>query len=130
MVLILTCALTGLVLGFMSLYLMQSVVARMFGRQASWMFIALMTVFSGFGVYLGRITRLNSWDVFLRPFKVFHDVGASLQQSVVYPSTVAFPILFAAFLFIAYLMLYALTHLSPAAQLASPLGTKQFNEST
>jgi hypothetical protein len=27
-------------------------------------------------------------------------------------------------------MLYALTHLSPAAQLASPLGTKQFNEST
>jgi uncharacterized membrane protein len=130
MVLILTCALTGLVLGFMSLYLMQSVVARMFGRQASWMFIALMAVFSGFGVYLGRITRLNSWDVFLRPFKVFHDVGASLHQSVVYPSTVAFPILFAAFLFIAYLMLYALTHLSPAAQLASPLGTKQFNEST
>ena len=32
--LILLCALTGLVLGFVSLYLMQSVVARMFGRGA------------------------------------------------------------------------------------------------
>jgi uncharacterized membrane protein len=130
MVLILTCALTGLVLGFMSLYLMQSVVRRMFGRLASWVFIALVAGLSGFGIYLGRMMRLNSWDVLARPFRVYHGVGASLHQSVVYPSTVAFPILFAAFLFIAYLMLYALTQLPPTAQMTSPLATKQFNEST
>jgi uncharacterized membrane protein len=74
--------------------------------------------------------RFNSWDVVARPLQVFHGVGASVHQSVVYPSTVAFPILFAAFLFIAYLMLYALTQLPSTAQMTSPLATKQFNEST
>src|SRR5207247_5817748 len=39
MVLILTCALTGLVLGFLSLFLLQSIVSRLFGRIASWVFI-------------------------------------------------------------------------------------------
>jgi hypothetical protein len=53
-----------------------------------------------------------------------------VHLSVAYPSTAAFPILFAAFLFIAYLMLYALTQLPSTAQLASPLAAKQFNEST
>jgi uncharacterized membrane protein len=130
MVLILTCALTGLVLGFISLYLMQSVVRRMFGGLASWVFIALVAGLSGFGIYLGRVMRFNSWDVLARPLTVFHGVGASVHLSVAYPSTAAFPILFAAFLFIAYLMLYALTQLPPTAQLASPLATKQFNEST
>ena len=38
--LILLCALTGLVLGFVSLYLMQSVVEQVLGRAASWLFIA------------------------------------------------------------------------------------------
>ena len=54
MVLILTCALTGLVLGFLSLFLMQSIVSRMFGRTASWVFIATVAGLSGIGMYLGR----------------------------------------------------------------------------
>ena len=58
--LILLCALTGLVLGFVSLYLMQSVVQRIFGRAASWCFIALVAALSGFGIYLGRFLRFNS----------------------------------------------------------------------
>ncbi len=35
---ILSCAFTGLMLGFVSLYLMQSVVTRMLGRDAGWLF--------------------------------------------------------------------------------------------
>ena len=37
LVLILLCALTGLVLGFLSLFLMQAIVRRMLGRAASWL---------------------------------------------------------------------------------------------
>src|SRR5512146_1283371 len=40
LILILLCALTGLVLCFLSLFLMQEVVARRLGRLASWAFIA------------------------------------------------------------------------------------------
>ncbi len=36
-------------------------------------------------------------------------------------ATPAFLVLFATFLFIAYLTLYALTHLSPAHQLSAPV---------
>ena len=39
MTLILLCAFTGLVLGFISLYVMQSMVARKFGTLAGWFFV-------------------------------------------------------------------------------------------
>ena len=57
---ILSCALTGLVLGFLSLFLMQSVVMRMFGRAASWLFIARVAGLSGIGMFVGRFLLLNS----------------------------------------------------------------------
>jgi uncharacterized membrane protein len=123
--LILLCALTGLVLGFVSLYLMQSVVERMLGRLASWFFIAAVTALSGFGIYLGRFMRFNSWDILLRPIQLSRGIGNWVADPLANPNSLAFPILFAAFLFIAYLMLYALTHLQPARQLTSPLQTQE-----
>jgi len=112
--LILLFALTGLVLGFVSLYLMQSVVERMAGRMAGWLFIAAVTALTGFGIYLGRFMRLNSWDVLFKPRQVYHGVGHWAADPLANPTGVVFPAFFAAFLFIAYLMLYALTHLRSA----------------
>jgi uncharacterized membrane protein len=119
LVLILSCALTGLVLGFVSLFLMQAVVTRMFGRAASWLFIAGVAGLSGFGIYLGRILRFNSWDVVFKPLALYHGIGAWATDPLAQPNSLAFPALFATFLFIAYLMLYALTHLQPAPALAT-----------
>lgn len=111
LILILLNALTGMVLGFLSLYLMQASVRRMAGGWMSWLFIAGVAVLSGVGIYLGRFLRLNSWDVAL-PWKMFRIIGQSARETPVHP--VAFSVLFGAFLFVTYLMLYALTHLSPA----------------
>jgi uncharacterized membrane protein len=124
LVLILLCALTGLVLGFLSLFLMQSVVARMFGRSASWLFIAVVAGLSGFGIYLGRFLRFNSWDVVFKPLALWHGIGEWASNPLAHPNSYAFPALFAVFLFIAYLMLYALTHLRPTENsgIASPGG--------
>ena len=112
--LILLCALTGLVLGFVSLYLMQSVVARMLGRAASWLFIAAVAALSGFGIYLGRFMRFNSWDVLFKPRQVYHGIGTWVADPLANSNSLAFPALFGTFLFITYLMLYALTRLQPA----------------
>jgi uncharacterized membrane protein len=111
--LILLCALTGLVLGFVSLYLMQSVVRRVLGRAASWLFIAGVAVASGFGIYLGRFLRFNSWDVLLKPRQVYHGIGHWAADPLANSTSFAFPVLFGAFVFVTYLMLYALTHLRP-----------------
>ena len=120
LVMVLMCALTGLVLGFLSLYLMQTMVARLYGRLASWVFIAAATALGGFGIYLGRFLRFNSWDVVLQPAKLSRDIGHWTINSFSYPSSAVIPVLFAAFLFTAYLMLYALTHLSPPYLAAAP----------
>ncbi len=124
LMLILLCALTGLVLGFVSLYLMQSVVARMFGRLVSWLFIVGVAALSSFGVYLGRFVRVNSWDLFARPGKLYHGINAWASDPFAHATSFAFPVLFATFLFIAYVMLYALTHLPRSHQLATPFERK------
>lgn len=112
LMLVLTNALTGLVIGFVSLYLMQLAVRRMAGELTSWFFIAAVAALSGFGVCLGRFVRLNSWDIIM-PSKMVHSIGQFVTGPPRYPGSTLFPILFAAFVFTAYLMLYALTHLSP-----------------
>lgn len=111
LILILLCALTGLVLGFVSLYLMQSVVTRMLGRTASWLFIGAVAALSGFGIYVGRFMRFNSWDVLFKPRQLAHGIGNWVADPMANSTSLAFPVLFATFLFVAYVMLYALTHL-------------------
>lgn len=111
LLMVLLCAMTGLVLGFVSLYLMQSVVNSMFGWLASWLFIGAIALLSGIGIYLGRFLRFNSWDIVLRPFKLYHGVNNWFSAPVGDPKSLAFPAMFATFLFVAYVMLYALTHL-------------------
>lgn len=109
--LILLCALTGLVLGFVSLYLMQSVVAQRFGRVTSWLFVAVAAGLCSFGIYLGRFLRFNSWDVLLRPGKIYRGLDTWMGGPMINTSSAAFLVFFALFFFIAYVMLYTLTRL-------------------
>ena len=80
LILILINALTGMVLGFLSLFLMQSVVRRRAGEWMSWLFIAAVAVLSGFGICIGRFVRLNSWDVVM-PGKMVHVLGNWARQT-------------------------------------------------
>jgi uncharacterized membrane protein len=123
LMLILLCAFTGLVLGFISLYIMQSIVTRILGRWFGWCFIAVVAGLSGFGIYLGRFLRFNSWDILWRPIKLFQGIGGIISDPFVSSKSIALPILFATFIFIAYVTLYALTHLEKweeALQRAEP----------
>lgn len=122
MMLILICAMTGFILGFVSLYLMQSVVAQFFGKLASWIFVMGSALLGSFGIYLGRFMRFNSWDVVVKPGRLYREIGAWSANATSSPRSVAFLLLFAAFFFVAYLMLYALTHLSRAPRKSIPQG--------
>lgn len=114
---ILSCAFTGLMLGFVSLYLMQSVVTQMLGRAAGWLFVAGAAGLCSFGIYLGRFLRFNSWDVVAKPAELYQGISSVTTGHFAHPGHFAFLALFATFLFIAYVMLYALTHLPTAAQM-------------
>jgi uncharacterized membrane protein len=117
---ILSCAFTGLMLGFVSLYLMQSIVTRMLGCAAGWLFVAGAAGLGSFGIYLGRFLRFNSWDVVAKPAELYQGISLVTTGQIAHPGHFAFLALFATFIFIAYVMLYALTHLPTAAQMACP----------
>ena len=113
--LILLIALTGYLVGFLSLLLMHAVVTHWRGRVAGWLFVFASAALASFGVYLGRFQRRNSWDVLVHPLRL----GRSLKQWAVTPMehpgpSIGFPILFTLFLFLGYLMLYALLQVRPA----------------
>jgi len=55
---------------------------------------------SGFGIYLGRIRRWNSWDVLVHPAGVSHDIGRIAAHPLANAGSMVFAALFATFLFL------------------------------
>jgi uncharacterized membrane protein len=106
-VLISAGAWAGLLLGFISLYLMQAVVRRALGALNAWLFVLFALVLSSFGIYLGRFQRSNSWDVFVHPRTFAGDVWTRLADPDEYARVVAVTVLFTAFLAATYLVFYS-----------------------
>lgn len=109
--LVMLVAVTGVVLGFVSLYLMQLIVRERLGAWAGWLFVGLVAGLSGVGIYLGRFLRLNSWDLVLQPSRLYDGLNQWTANSRADPAHLAFTVSFAGFIFVSYVTLYALTHL-------------------
>ena len=65
--LLLSCAGTGLLFGYLSLIDVQTIVARHYSDVVGWVFALVSLCLSGFAIYLGRFLRWNSWDVITTP---------------------------------------------------------------
>ena len=106
---------TGMLLGVVSLYLMQDIVHREFGRWISWIMVLAVSALSGLGVYIGRFIRWNSWDIFTDPTGILTQFVVGAQD----PSlrSIGFIVIFAGFFLFVYVTLYAFGHLllEPAA---------------
>lgn len=110
MITIMSFALTGWFLGYLSLYLMQEIVRGWMGRWTSWFFALVMLALSSFGIYLGRFLRWNSWDVFLAPLSTIGR-AARVADPGSNPAALAFSATFFAFSLVCYLIVYSFTHL-------------------
>ena len=77
--LLLSCAGTGLLLGYLSLIDVQGIVARRFRSAWGWIFALVSLVLSGFAIYLGRFLRWNSWDVLINPARLFVIINALMH---------------------------------------------------
>lgn len=95
----------GLILGFISLWIVQQLATRWFGRLAGWVLVALTLTATGFGIYLGRFQRWNSWDVLVDPLGMVKQVLVYMLNPLDYPRTVGVTLLFGGFLMVAYLTL-------------------------
>lgn len=95
----------GLILGFVSLWIVQQLATRWFGQLAGWVLVLFTLTATGFGIYLGRFQRWNSWDVLVDPLGMVKQVLVYLLNPLDYPRTVGVTLLFGGFLIIAYLTL-------------------------
>lgn len=85
---------SGWLTGFFSLYQFQSVIYRKSNMLLSWIFVLAACVLGGYGVLLGRVYRLNSWDVLTDRHQLYELVLASFnQQSVFFSLFIAFVLL-------------------------------------
>jgi uncharacterized membrane protein len=98
---------TGLLLGVLSLYFMQDIVARAFGRLVGWLFVATVTVLSSVGIFLGRFYRWNSWDILGDPMPIAHDIWGWLRHPFTNLRMYGFTLLFTTLFLFVYLAIHA-----------------------
>lgn len=100
---------TGMLLGVISLYLMQDIIIRRAGRIAGWLFVFVISAMSSFGIYIGRFVRLNSWDILQDPAETTQEIlGIIIDPSM---RLAAFTLLYTFFFLFIFLLLYSFSHM-------------------
>jgi uncharacterized membrane protein len=92
----------GVGLGAASLRACSHVVRVRRGPLAAAGFIALAALATGFGIYLGRFVRLNTWDVATRPSTVLASVFSPLLHPFGHPHAWVVTLTFALFFGVVY----------------------------
>lgn len=67
-------ALNGLAIGFVSLNKVYHWLRKFYRTTVAWITIHVALSAAAFGIYLGRIERWNSWDLFMNPFHLIRNI--------------------------------------------------------
>lgn len=103
LLMLLSFGLVSLWMGFQSLRLMQDWVSQRYGSITSWCFAFSTLILTGFGIYLGRFLRWNSWDIVTRPWRLIADVGDRVLNPLDHLRTWGFTLGFGGLLVLGYL---------------------------
>jgi uncharacterized membrane protein len=94
---------TGLLLGYASTAEVQRVVSERRGRVVGWAVACGALLLSGFGIYLGRFMRWNSWDVVTSPERLFGALAAHAGDPSLHARTVAVTLIYGVGVTLGYL---------------------------
>ena len=83
-------SLTGLLLAIISLQDVYSIIKLKWTLKYANLFSYVVTFLCGFGIYLGRFLRLNSWDIFTSPINVLKICLVSFSDKRTYAITLGF----------------------------------------
>jgi uncharacterized membrane protein len=99
---------TGMLLGFVSLYLVHAVTRHRFGPVRGWAGVLCVLGLVSVGVYLGRVKRWNSWDLLTQPGERFAQLHAHLGDPASLTRAAAVTLAVTLLLAAAYLVFYVL----------------------
>ncbi|NOK32915.1 DUF1361 domain-containing protein [Corallococcus exercitus] len=95
-------AATGWMLGLLSLEVWKRWLEERWGRTAAWAFVTVTSLLCGYGIYLGRVERWNSWDVLTRPERLLFAMAAHVREPLAHPALPQVTLLFALLLPLSY----------------------------
>lgn len=108
-------AAAGVLLGYTSVADVEWVVARRHGRTAGRAVALGALALCGFGIYLGRYLRWNSWDLLFSGEDIARQIGSGLLDPLAYPRAWGVSIIYGAALVLGYIVLQGLARTLPHA---------------
>ncbi|MEO6731436.1 MAG: DUF1361 domain-containing protein [Ferruginibacter sp.] len=101
-VLLFTCAITGLMMAFASLYKVEIFLTKRIGKSIANKLVIIALFLGSFGVYLGRFLRWNSWDIISNPIELFSEIGVRFLSPLEHYRTWAITLLLTALFSLIY----------------------------
>lgn len=96
--LIASFAMLGFFLGLQSLYEFEKIGKTLFNKKIMLFLMPIICFLCGFGIYLGRILRYNSWDIVSDPIQLLFDISNELITI----KTILFSLHFGIFIYLFY----------------------------
>lgn len=97
-------AYNGLVLFFLSLADMEVILKSFISGKKRFYLMTFILFLTGFGIYLGRFLRYNSWEIIQDPLALFSDVMDILLYPTLHLQAWVFTLTFGAFLSVGFWM--------------------------
>jgi uncharacterized membrane protein len=100
--------LNGLILGYVSLYLVHIQLRKRFSAIASDGFVGFILLLCSFAIYLGRDLRWNTWDVLVNPAGILFDISERVLHPLTHGDTFTITAMFFVFLTSLYWVVWSL----------------------
>lgn len=102
LVVLLSCAGTGIVLGFYSLADIQETIGLRLGKAKGWLVAISSLALCSYGIYVGRFLRFNSWEAFTNPIHLAKSLAFNLIDPTPFPHAVVITSVFTVSLLFGY----------------------------
>jgi uncharacterized membrane protein len=87
-------AFNGIFLGYISFQIFYKKMELLFSKSKTKFIMTFYLMLSGYGIYLGRFARLNSWDILTKPQLILEEIFQTLIHPMQYKSIYILSFLF------------------------------------
>jgi len=108
LLLVISFAFNGLVLFFLSVHDVYTILLKKFSIAKAWIITTCIFFLTGFGVYLGRFLRFNSWDVVSNPNMLMVEIFERIVKPMAHPKTWGFTLGFGILFLLGFLIFKAI----------------------
>jgi len=92
-----------MMLGYMSLYEVQLFVHKNIGKWISYFLVLSCIPLAGFGIFMGRFQRWNTWDIITNPISLFSQIFETILNPAANGNRLGLALVISVFMGLGYL---------------------------